>query len=63
MESTGLCKCSIISDELFSENGQVAKLKILNPLTARLKIADTVSQLRRLGRLRAVLRLDRKSVV
>ena len=41
----------------FSENGQVAKLKILNPLTARLKIADTVSQLRRHGHLRAVQRL------
>ena len=41
----------------FSEYGPVAKLKILNPLTARLKIAGTVSQLRQRGHLRAALRL------
>ena len=41
----------------FSEYGPVAKLKILNPLTARLKIADTVSQLRQRGHLRAALHL------
>ena len=64
MGSLGLCKCSINADELFSENGLVlAKLKILNRLTARsqLKIAGTVSRLPsgRLGlsHLRAALRL------
>ena len=41
----------------FPEHAPVAKLKILNPLTARLKIAGTVSQLRQHGHLRAVLRL------
>ena len=56
MESPGLCKCSMNVDDLFWK-GPVAKLKILNPLTARLKIAGTVSQLRRLGHLRVALRL------
>ena len=56
MESPGLCECSIDAYDLFW-NGPVAKLKILNPLTARLKIADTVSQLRQRGHLRAALRL------
>ena len=41
----------------FAEHAPVAKLKILNPLTARLKIAGTVSQLRQRGHLRAALHL------
>ena len=41
----------------FSKYGPVAKLKILSPLTARLKIAGTVSQLRQHGHLKAALHL------